>query len=369
MNQKTAAILLLSWLPLLAMADDRDGKQGNANAPVSTATVTTPTDVPDTTAADTTEPTVSTADTAQEVQAGAPGDTITVFDAKGVPYRIPASSLRITIDGGQRRQGQHGQPGRPGSEQGPAPQDGGQVPPPPAASSSDSGKRKKLFKRDRIDREIMKSTFIPKGSWMGGATLSYSNYDNDNLNILVFKDIEGDGYSVSVSPFAGYFIKDNVMVGVRFAYNRNHFDLESFELNLGEDFNISLDNLYWLEQKYEVSGIFRTYMPIGRSKIFGLFNEVRLTYGYSTGKNSTGTGSEYDGTYEKAHHLQIGFAPGLTAFVTNWSAVEVSMGVMGYGFKWSNQTTNQVESGKHRSQSGNFKINLFSINIGMTFYL
>ena len=329
MSNKTAAILLLSWLPLLAMANDRDGRQGSATAPAATATVTTPIDDP------------LTGGATVNASATAPGDTITVTDANGVTYRIPASSLRITLDGG------------------------GQTPPPPASESS----KKKFFQRGRIDREIMKSTFIPKGSWMGGATLSYSNYDNDNLNILVFKDIEGNGYSVSVSPFAGYFFKDNMMVGVRFAYNRNHFDLESFELNLGEDFNISLDNLYWLEQKYEISGIYRSYMPIGRSKIFGLFNEVRLTYGYSTGKNSTGTGTEYDGTYEKAHHLQIGFAPGLTAFVTNWSAVEVSMGVMGYGFKWSNQTTNQVESGKHRSQSGNFKINLFSINIGMTFYL
>ena len=110
-------------------------------------------------------------------------------------------------------------------------------------------------------------------------------------------------------------------------------------------------------------------MPIGNSKIFGLFNELRLSYGYSTGKNSTGSGTEYDGTFEKAHHLQIGIAPGLTAFVTNWAAVEVSMDIMGFDFKWQNQQTNQIETGKRRTSSGNFKIDLFSINIGMTFYL
>ena len=110
-------------------------------------------------------------------------------------------------------------------------------------------------------------------------------------------------------------------------------------------------------------------MPIGRSKIFGLFNEARLTYGYGTGKNSTGTGNTYDGTFQKINSLQIGFAPGLTAFITDWSAVEVSVGVMGFDFKWVDQKTNQVEEGHHRLSSGNFKINLFSINIGMTFYL
>ncbi len=221
----------------------------------------------------------------------------------------------------------------------------------------------------RIDREIMKEPFIPKGQWMVGGTISYSEHDMDNLNILVLKDMEGKGYSFGISPYAGYFIRDNMAVGMRYSYNRTYYDLGNLSLDLGEDFNIKLDKLYLLEHKYEVGAFLRTYMPVGRSKIFGFFNDVRLTYGYSCGKNSTGSGSEYDGTYETANSLQIGFAPGLTAFVTNWSAVEVSMGVMGYNVKWVNQKTNQIETGSRRTASASFKINLFSINIGMTFYL
>lgn len=221
----------------------------------------------------------------------------------------------------------------------------------------------------RINRDIMKATFIPKGQWMAGGTVSYSEHDEGNLNFLVLKDVEGRGYTFSVSPYVGYFFSNNCAAGVRFTYNRTYLDMKNFEVNLGEDFNISLDNLYWLEHKYEVGGFLRTYMPIGSGNIFGLFNEVRLTYGYSAGKNSTGSGTEYDGTFEKSHNLQIGFAPGLTAFITDWSAVEVSVGVMGYNFKWTDQVSNQIETGKRRTSSGNFKINLFSINIGMTFYL
>ena len=110
-------------------------------------------------------------------------------------------------------------------------------------------------------------------------------------------------------------------------------------------------------------------MRIGKSKIFGLVNEVRLSYGYGTGKNSTGSGTEYDGSFQTVQNMMLGFAPGLTAFITNWSAVEVSVGVMGFDFKWIDQETNQIEEGQRRVSSGNFKINLFSINIGMTFYL
>lgn len=221
----------------------------------------------------------------------------------------------------------------------------------------------------RIDREIQKRVFIPKGQWMAGGTVSYSEHDEENLNFLVLKNVEGLGYDFKVSPYVGYFFRDNMAAGVRMAYNRTYLDMGNFELNLGEDFNISLDNVYYLEHKYEVAGFLRTYIPVGNSKIFGLFNECRLTYGYSRGKNSTGSGEKYDGTFETAHNLEIGFAPGLAAFITDWSAVEVSVGVMGFDFKWTDQKTNQVEEGKRRVSSGNFKINLFSINIGMTFYL
>lgn len=220
----------------------------------------------------------------------------------------------------------------------------------------------------RIDREVQEQVFIPKGTWMAGGSVSYSEHDESNLNFLILKDIEGKGYDFSVSPYVGYFFRDNIAAGFRFTYRRDYLDLGNLDANLG-DITLSFDDLYYLEHKYEATGFLRTYMPIGRSKIFGLFNEARLTYGYGRGKNSTGSGATYDGTYQTTQNLQIGFAPGLAAFITDWSAVEVSVGVMGFDFKWTDQETNQVEEGSMRTSGGNFKINLFSINIGMTFYL
>ena len=221
---------------------------------------------------------------------------------------------------------------------------------------------------ERIDRDVQKAVFIPKGTWMVGGSVSYSEHDESNLNFLIMKDVEGKGYNFSVSPYVGYFFRDNISAGFRFTYNRDYLDLGNMDINLG-DITLSFDDLYYLEHKYEATGFLRTYIPIGRSKIFGLFNEARITYGYGKGKNSTGSGTTYDGTFQTVQNLQIGFAPGLTAFITNWSAVEVSVGVMGFDFKWIDQQSNQIEEGSMRTSSGNFKINLFSINIGMTFYI
>ena len=41
----------------------------------------------------------------------------------------------------------------------------------------------------RIDREIQKTVFIPKGTWMAGGTVSYSEHNESNLNFLVLNDI------------------------------------------------------------------------------------------------------------------------------------------------------------------------------------
>ena len=222
---------------------------------------------------------------------------------------------------------------------------------------------------ERVSREELRAIFIPKGQWLFGGSISYNEWDGDNLNYLVLKDIDCKGHTFSASPYFGYFVANNIAVGGRFNYSRYYFDLGNFDLNLGEDFNISLEDLYLLEHNYDATAFMRTYMPLGHSKVFGFFNDVRLTYGYSKGKFTTGSGADFDGTMEHVNSIQLGFCPGLTAFATNFMAVECSVGVMGLKYKWVNQETNRVETGRNRSGNANFKINLFSMNLGITFYL
>ena len=44
---------------------------------------------------------------------------------------------------------------------------------------------------NRIDRDIQQAVFIPKGTWMVGGAVSYSEHDEGNLNFLVLKNVEG----------------------------------------------------------------------------------------------------------------------------------------------------------------------------------
>lgn len=229
----------------------------------------------------------------------------------------------------------------------------------------------KILGRKVFDRGIQNQTFIPKGQWMLGSTVSYSEHEDNNFSFLgLLQDIESIGYTFKVSPFFGYFIKDNVAVGGRFSYKRSYTDLGNISLDLGDDMNFDVSDVKYLEHEIAATGFIRTYMPIGKSKVFGLFNEARITYGYSQGKNTSGimNTEDYTGTYQTVNKLQIGMCPGLTAFITNFAAVEVSVDVLGFDIKWTEQVTNQVETGSRRSSSANFKIDLFSINLGINFY-
>ncbi len=221
----------------------------------------------------------------------------------------------------------------------------------------------------RVDREMLKAVFVPKKQWLLGATFNYQEWDTDNINLLVLKDMNIEGHTFSASPYFGYFVANNLALGGRYSYSRNYFYLGSFDLNLGEDFNISLEDLYYLEHTHEGAMFLRTYMPLGRSKMFGFFGEIRGSYAYTTGKNSTGSGADYDGSYGHTHTIKLSFCPGMAAFVTDFLAAEASIGIMGLKYRWQDQHTNRIESGKSQSGGANFKFNLLSINLGLTFYL
>lgn len=221
----------------------------------------------------------------------------------------------------------------------------------------------------KFDRGITPQTFVPKGQWIGGGNISYSQHTNDNYKFLVIDGWDGNGYNFSVSPFVGYVFRNNVAGGVRFNYTRSLLRVKDMGLDLGDDINFSIDNLYRLNHGYYATLFLRTYINLGDSKRFGLFNEVRLTGGGGQGKYMNGSGDALTGTFEKTLDLQIGMSPGMVAFISDFAAVEVSIGVLGFNFKWIDQVTDQIYTGSRRTSSGNFKINLFSISLGLAFYL
>ena len=218
-------------------------------------------------------------------------------------------------------------------------------------------------------KKLPSKVFVPKGQWIVGSSVSYSEHTENNYDFLVVEKINSDGYSFKLSPMFADALKDNMALGGRFKYGRTLVRMDETQLNLDDETSFDINNIYQLKHSYSAMAIFRNYIPLGDSKRFAVFSETQLEVGGSQSKVSNGKGEALTGTYSKSTDLGFGVSPGMVAFINNYTAVEVSIGVLGVNLSKTRQVTNQVETGEQSSTSANFKINIFSIGLGIAFYL
>ncbi len=218
-------------------------------------------------------------------------------------------------------------------------------------------------------RGLEQISFVPKGQWITGISVNYSQSKQDDYQFLIVEGISGDTYSFKVSPMLMYCFKDNLAAGGKFTYNRSQVKMESGSVIIDSDTSYDVDNLYSVTNNYYATAAFRNYISLGNSARFGFFNEVQLQLGGGQSKLSNGSGIDLTGTYERNFNLNVGLAPGMIMFLNNYSALEVNVGVLGFSYTHTKATTDQIYVAHRNSQSANFKINLFSITFGVAFYL
>ena len=236
-----------------------------------------------------------------------------------------------------------------------------------------------------FDRGIGRSTsvFIPAGTVGAGVSFSYNDYSfgnglNDTGYQMLFSLIQnfrGNMMSFGIAPHMSYFIMDNLSVGARFDYDRSILGLNNLDLALSDALSLSVGNFNYMKQSYTGAVTLRNYIPFGQSRRFAMFTELRLTGGYGQAESYRMGYDEVleegykSGTYQDIYQFEVGLVPGLSAFVTNEVALEVSVGLLGFNYQKVEQVTNQVERSEMERNGVNFRINLLAINFGLSFYI
>lgn len=228
---------------------------------------------------------------------------------------------------------------------------------------------KRILPKPSYRRVGKPEVFVPKGQWIVGATVAYSENSANNHEFLILKDIQTEGYNVKTEAFCGRAMFDDGVLGVRAGYQRTSIDLKKMNIHISDDINLNLDDYYSLNHSFVGTVFLRNYISLFDSKRFGLFNDTQVSVENGQGKTMNGKGESLSGVYTKNTKFSVGISPGLTVFINDFSAFEASVGVLGFESEWINQTKDQVETGKYRKSSANFKVNLFSLRLGMTFYL
>lgn len=218
-------------------------------------------------------------------------------------------------------------------------------------------------------RGLEQVSFIPKGQWITGVSVSFSQSNQDNYQFFIVEDISGDAYTFKVSPMLMYCFKDNLCAGGKMSYTRTRTRLDQARMVIDSETDYSVDNLYQISQNYSAMACFRNYISLGRSHRFGFFNEVQLQFGGGESKVINGRGNDLTGTFDKSWNMNIGLAPGMVMFLNNYSAIEVNVGVLGFNYSHTTSKTDQIYLASRESKQANFKINLFSITFGVAFYL
>lgn len=223
--------------------------------------------------------------------------------------------------------------------------------------------------QEEFKRDLESVVFVPKGQWVTGVSVNYSQSNQNDYQFLILENLSGDTYSFKVSPMVCYIFKDDMGAGGKFVYSRSLTKLEHGDIVLDSETSYDFDNLYRLSHNYSVMGIFRNYFSLGRSKRFGFFNEMQLELGGGQSKLMQGKSTDITGNYESNFHLNVGLAPGMVVFLNNYSAIEVNVGVLGFQYTHTKQLNDRIYESHRHSKSANFRINLLSISFGMSFYL
>jgi len=230
-----------------------------------------------------------------------------------------------------------------------------------------------------FDRGIeQKSTvFVPRGTFAFGATVNYNNYSfgngNDDVGYkMLFSALNGlktNFTTFGVAPHISYFPIKNLSIGLSFGYDRTKFGLDSLNLTISEGTSMKMKNVNYFKQSYTAGLHTRYYMSIANSKRFGMFIDLCAAFSYGQSKTYSTKSIGNNGTYQDIYTFDIGLVPGLSVFVANNVAIELSIGVLGYSYQKVKQVTNQIYYSEMKSSGANYRINFLSINLGVVFHI
>lgn len=217
------------------------------------------------------------------------------------------------------------------------------------------------------------AVFVPKGMMTAGASISYSRYSAGNGDVgyelmSLVTGLEGTLSTVKISPAAFYFIGKNTAVGARFGYSYTSMNLDNAAISLDSDNEFDFSNHYLKSMNYSGQFAVRNYVPLFGSRVFGMFNEIRIGGTKGQGKSYQLDGDEKNGTFSESYALNIGVVPGITMFLTNNLSFEVSISVLECNYSYTKQTKNQVYTSSLSHFGTTFKPNLLGVGFAIMYY-
>ncbi len=161
-------------------------------------------------------------------------------------------------------------------------------------------------------------TTIYRGDWYISGGLAFTS-ENRNIN-NIDRSPESKTFGYSISPKFGYFIIDNLAVGVGGSITHN--DNENFN---GANFTYNKEY-----NSYSVFAFIKKFFNLDKKLLFSLQGELRYSHITKKIENTQTFPSDYSITNNISDIYELGVRPGITFFLAKNIAFEASFGFLTY---------------------------------------
>ena len=224
----------------------------------------------------------------------------------------------------------------------------------------------------RIDRGINDICYAYKGEMAIGFAASYGTLTSDDTDLMLILDgIDMKGSVFTLNPSFGYFIKDNICLGVRFGYTRTQGTLGNVSLNLGSanDISMSLSDVGFKNRMTTMGAFMRSYAGVDPKGHFGLFGELELMFRMGTSVFSYAP-EGVKSTDGSNMQVRIAFSSGVAVYIFPNVCCTLSFGLGGFQFSKVNQKDAAGNvTGSRQASKLLLRLNLADIKIGLNFHL
>ena len=223
-----------------------------------------------------------------------------------------------------------------------------------------------------IDRETgsLRSVYIEKGTFAASLSGGYNQLGASGLDDAtqyslfgLIENVKGDLTVYDVHAGLSWFFADNFAAVFRVGYSSLDVNLDSSSI-----LNTEINNKHITRPRLTVAAGSRAYLPLFNSKVVAMFCEGRLTGSLGSSKSYADSERGKEGTYNDINQFALGFYPGVSMFLTNNLAVEVSLPMLEGGYLQQKQFDGQEPTAKAFHGYVNFKPNFLKMNLGVVLH-
>lgn len=211
---------------------------------------------------------------------------------------------------------------------------------------------------------------LTKGTFMPGINLNYNQlsiHSQDSSHGKNFSNSVSKRSNFSTSINFGYFIKNNIAIGVTSGFQTNKQTSENTN---------SLSN-YKIDQKENVfnAGVFLRYYKMIKESKFGVFAQFQSLYSRGKSTNNqegyNNSGYLYQSYYDeqKSNSYNFSINPGIVYFITNKIGVETTFGSIGYLIENDDNYSKTNKTGNSTIKGTYLDFSTATIHLGVNFYL